>query len=148
MAALYFSEQLVATSDIPGVLSNQLIDKEIIITYEHFKNKYYTIIIYDEEQVHSLTINIKGENIESGDVLVDYVYFQYKPKNYNALIYIYEQLGKIPLPKKDFDMIKFIHHYNLKLLYRIEFMILQKLEKKPNIFSPRSFYTKLREYKK
>ena len=32
MALLYFGEQLVAKSDVPGVLSTQLINEEIVIT--------------------------------------------------------------------------------------------------------------------
>ena len=146
MALLYFGEQLVAKSDVPGVLSTQLINEEIVITYPHKKNKYYTAIIYDDRDVHSLIINIIEDQLETGEILVEYQPFTNRPCNYNAVIYIYEQLNKLPLPEDDFDMDKFIVKHKLKLLYTIDFTILQKIKPKPNVFSNRYFNTKLREY--
>ena len=146
MASVYFNETLIAKSGIPGVLSPQLINEEIIITYTHSIKKYYTVIMYDDQEVHSLLINIKGEDLESADILVEYKAFEPKSSNYGAIIYIYEQLGKIPLPNDDFDMEKFILNYKLKLLFSVEFSILQKINKKPNVFSNRYFNTKLRQY--
>ena len=128
MANLYFSETLIAKTDVPGVLSNQLINEEIVITYPHKKNKYYTVLIYDQNNIHSLIINIKGDQMEKGDVLVEYEPFKHKPHNYIAVIYIYEQVNKIPLTilQDEFDMEKFILEHQLTLLYTIEFTILQK----------------------
>src|SRR5947208_390558 len=111
MAALYFNEQLIAKSGIPGILPNQLINEEIVITYPHKKNKYYTAIIYDQDHIHALVINIVGDEFESGDILVEYEPFQSRMYNYNGVIYIYEQLGKIRIPNDDFDMEIFVQQY-------------------------------------
>ena len=146
MASVYFNETLIAKSGIPGVLASSLINEEIIITYTHSLKKFYTVIMYDDQEVHSLLINVKGEDLDSADILVEYQPFEPKASNYNAVIYVYEQLGQIPLPNDDFDMPKFIINYKLKLLHTIEFSILQKVQKKPNVFSNRYFNTKLRQY--
>lgn len=146
MASVYFNETLIAKSGIPGILSSQLINEEIIITYDHSIKKYYTVIMYDDQEIHSLLINVKGEDLDSGDVLVEYQPFISKASNYGAVIYIYEQMSKIPLPDDDFDMEKFIIKYKLKLLYHVEFFILQKVIQKPNVYSSRYFRTKLRNY--
>ncbi len=147
MALLYFAEQLVAKSDVPGVLPNQLINEEIVVTYPYKKNKYYTAIIYDDREVHSLIINIIGDQLETGEILVEYQPFEHKESNYSAVVCIYEQVSKLLLPDDDFDMDKFIIKHKLKLLYTIDFMILQKINPKPNVFSSRYFNTKMRQYK-
>jgi len=146
MAKLYFNQQLIATSTLHGIVGENLVNEEIIITYPHQK-KFYTIIIYDQNDIHSLLINVKGDNLNTGDILVEYLPFKIRSVNYDATIYIYEQLDKIPLPKDDFDMIEFSETYRLKLLYTIEFTILQSLEKKPNIYSNRVFNQKMKSYK-
>lgn len=147
MAKLYFNQQLVATSNLHGIVGENLINEEIIITYPHQK-KFYTVIIYDQNDIHSLLINVKGDNLNTGDILVEYLPFKLRTINYDATIYIYEQLDKIPLPKDDFDMIEFSEKYQLKLSFTIEFTILQSLEIKPNIYSSRVFSQKLKHYKK
>lgn len=147
MSKLYFKEQLIATSSVHGVLSSKLVNEEIIITYPASNKKFYTVIIYDQNDIHSLLINVKGNQLETGDVLVEYIPFKIRTINYDAIIYIYEQKSKIPLPSDDFDMEEFIKTYELKELYMIEFTILQQLEKKPNIYSNRVYMQKLKSLK-
>lgn len=147
MAQLYFNENLIAKSSLHGILSSNLVNEEIVITYPHKKNKFYTIIIYDQNDVHSLLINVKGDNFKTGDILVEYMPFKIRLINYDAIIYIYEQPDKIPLPNDDFDMEQFTLENKLNLLYEIEFTILQNLEKKPNIYSSRVFNQKLKMIK-
>ena len=79
--------------------------------------------------------------------MVEFIPFKIRLINYDAIIYIYEQQGKIPLPDDDFDMEQFTEEYKLNLLYVIEFTILQQLEKKPNIYSTRVFNQKLKTCK-
>jgi hypothetical protein len=147
MAKLYFNEQLIATSSVHGIVGDNLINEEIVITYPNLKKKYYTVIIYDQNDIHSLLINVKGDDLTTGDILVEYIPFKIRLINYDATVYIYEQLNKIPLPDDDFDFEEFNNKYQLKLLYTIEFTILQKLEKKPNIYSNRVYYQKLKKLK-
>lgn len=147
MAQLYFHENLIANSSVHGILSSNLVNEEIVVTYPHKKNKFYTIIIYDQNDVHSLLINVKGDKFNTGDILVEYMPFKIRLINYDAIIYIYEQLEKIALPDDDFDMEQFSIDNKLQLLYEIEFTILQELEKKPNIYSSRVFNQKLSKIK-
>ncbi len=147
MSKLYFKEQLIATSSIHGILSPKLVNEEIIIVYPASNKTFYTVIIYDQNDIHSLIINVKGNNLETGDILVEYLPFKIRLINYDAVIYIYEQKGKIPLPSDDFDMEDFIQKYQLKQLYHIEFTILQQLETKPNIYSSRVFNQKMKALK-
>jgi hypothetical protein len=147
MAKLYYDTQLIATSEIHGVLGYHLVNEEIIITYNHKKNKYYTIIIYDENIIHALLINIKGDDLSTGDIIVEYVPFENKGFNYESTIYIYEQPNKLPLPEDDFDMETYSKNNKLKLLYVIDFMILQKIHRKPNIYSKRVYINKLKQIK-
>lgn len=128
MAQLYFNNQLIATDTIHGVLNSSLVNEEIVITYNHKKNKYYTIIMYDDSNVNSMIINVKGDNFDTGDIIVDYNSFIVKPVNYDATIFIYEQLHKNKLPTDDFDMENYATIYKLTLLHIIEFTILQKLK--------------------
>jgi hypothetical protein len=146
MAQLYFDHQLVATDQLDGVISSNLIDKTMDILYKHKKNKFYTIFMYDEEVVHFFKINIKGELIDTGEDLVDEEPLVAKPYNYNTVIHIYEQPRKLPLPKDDFDMTDYVNKHQLHLLYKIEFTILQQLNVKPNIFSNRTFNSKLQQH--
>jgi hypothetical protein len=143
MAQLYFNGQLVATSSINGVLSHHLVRDEIVITFDHKINKFHTILIYDDETVHLMMINVKGDDLESGEVIVDYVPFDNKVFNYHAYVLIYEQPKKLSLPMDDFDMEDYITNNKLKLIYTIHFTILQKLDRKPNLFSNRVYNKKL-----
>ncbi|HSW77045.1 MAG TPA: hypothetical protein VLG50_08355 [Candidatus Saccharimonadales bacterium] len=147
MAKLYFHDQLVATSDEHGILGANLSHEEIVITYPHRKNKHYTVIMYDDNDVHSLLININGDDLSTGDILVDYHPFVSKLFNYDAMIYIYEQPSILPLPSDDFDMEDYTVKNNLILLYKIEFTVLQMKLIKPNLFSTRTFNQKIKLYK-
>jgi len=144
MAKLYFNEQLIASTSTHGILSPGLVNEEIIITYKYKKNMFYTVIIYDQNEIHSLIINVKGDNLNTGDILVEYMPFKIRLINYDAVIYIYEQPNKLKLPHSDFDMDEFTINNQLQLLYEIEFTILQQLEKKPNIYSSRVYNLKLK----
>lgn len=148
MAQLYFNDQLIANSSCHGILSHQLANEEIVIHYTHHAKKYYTVIMYDDRHIHSMIINVKGDDLENGDVLVEYTPFEIRRVNYGALVCIYEQPTRLPLPNDDFDMEKFTKDNKLKSLYTIAFTVLQKIEKKPNIYSNRVFNTKLKQYKK
>lgn len=128
MASLYVHGQLIATNEIHGILGNNLIHDKMTITYNHKKSKFYTLIIYDVDHIHNMVINIKGDNIEKGDAIVDFVPFNLKHINYDIIICIYEQPHKLPLPEDDFDMITYAQQYKLQLLYTIEFTILRKIE--------------------
>jgi len=90
-----------------------------------------------------MIINIKGDDIESGEVIVDYTPFVNKLFNYDAYVLIYEQPKLLPLPQDDFDMLQYIKNYKLKLIYTIDFTILQKLDRKPNLFSNHVYNKKL-----
>lgn len=128
MAQVYFNDQLIATDTIHGVLHHALANEEIVITYEHKKNKYYTIIMYDDN-VHSMIINVKGDDFDTGDIIVDYAPFVIGNKNYDVTIFIYEQVMKNKLPTNDFDMETYAKEHKLTLLYVIEFTVLQRIKK-------------------
>jgi hypothetical protein len=148
MAQLYFNEQLIAKSNVSGILGHHLMDDEIVITYPHKPKKYYTIVMYDDQTIHSLIINVKGDDLETGDIIVDYVPFIPKNIHYEANVLIYEQPKKCPLPLDDFDMEDYIKQHKMTLLYTIDFTILQKLERKPNLFSNHVYRSKLVNVKK
>lgn len=141
------NEQLIATTDVPGVLGSHLRDAEIIITYPYDDDNYYTVIIYDDNDIHALLINVEQDDLETGDVLVEYKPFDLHLFNYDVVIYIYQQPTQLPLPFDDFDMDEFVAQNNLILLHKIEFMVLQKLETKPNIYSLRYYNQKLKSIK-
>lgn len=128
MASLYVHGQLIATNEIHGILGNNLIGDKMDIIYSHKKTKYYTIIIYDVDHVHNMIINIKGNDFKNGDALVDYVPFDMKHINYDIIICIYEQPGKLPLPEDDLDMEIYTKINKLKLLYTIEFTVLMNIK--------------------
>lgn len=128
MASLYVHGQLIATNEIHGILGNNLIGDKMDIIYSHKKTKYYTIIIYDVDHVHNMIINIKGNDFKHGDALVDYVPFDMKHINYDIIICIYEQPGKLPLPEDDLDMEIYAKINKLKLLYTIEFTVLMNIK--------------------
>lgn len=148
MAQLYFNEQLVAKTNVSGILGHHLIDDEIVITYPHNVRKFYTIVMYDDETIHSLIMNIKGDDLETGDVIVEYIPFNPKSINYDANILIYEQPKKLSLPLDDFNMDDYIQKNKLDLLYTIDFTILQKIDRKPNIYSNHVYNRKLISVKK
>ena len=125
MANLYFNGQLIATSTITGILNPALIDTDIAITYKTDDKKYYSILMFDDTLIHSLMINIKGHDLTTGDILVDYIPYSVKNKNYDATVYIYEQPKKLKIPPDDFDMDEFIKNHSLNLLYKIEFLVLK-----------------------
>lgn len=147
MAALYINEQLIATSDHHGVVGSNLLDGEYIISYTNKKTKYYTLLIFDDNDVHSLIINIRGDDLETGQELVDFLPFQARSFNYDVTIVIYEQPKKLSLPGDDFDMERYIVDQHLVMIYKIEFTVLLKYEKRPNVYSTRSFNQKLKLYK-
>jgi len=147
MAQLYFNEQLIATSSTHGILGHHFINSDIVITYQHHPKKYYTVVMNDLEQIHSLIINIKGDQLDTGDILVDYIPFKHKTNNYDGQILIYQQPHHLSIPSNDFDMEQFVSDHHLKLLYVIDFTVLQKLERKPNLFSQRVYTTKLTKIK-
>jgi hypothetical protein len=147
MAQLYFNEQLIATDTLHGVLGAHLVNEEVVITYDHKKNKFYTIIIYDNNDVHSLMINVKGDDLATGEIIVDFAPFNIRTVNYEAAICIYEQPRKLPLPDDDFDMEMYQNDNKLKLIYVIEFTVLQSLTRKPNIYSNRVYNSKLKNHK-
>lgn len=128
MASLYVEDQLIATNELHGVLGNSLVNEEMVITYTHKKNKYYSIIIYDDEKIHSMIINIRGDNFLTGEIIVEFEPFDIKKNNYNAIIYIYEQPSKMPLPNDDFDMLDYAKENNLTLLYTIDFTVMHQLK--------------------
>lgn len=130
MASLYVHGQLIATNEIHGVLGNNLINDKMVITYDHKKSKYYTVIIYDVDHIHNLIINVKGEDLTKGDTIVDFVPFGTKHVNYDIIISIYEQPRKLPLPEDDFDMPIYTQQHKLQLLYTIEFTVLKYITKK------------------
>jgi hypothetical protein len=134
MAQVYFNDQLIATDSIHGVLHHSLLNEEIVITYQHKKNKYYTIIMYADD-VHSMIINVKGDDFDTGDIIVEYAPFRTKNINYDATIFIYEQINKNKLPANDFDLVQYAKENKLTLLYVIEFTILQHIKRKTKSYN-------------
>jgi hypothetical protein len=143
MAQLYFNEQLIATSSVHGILGHHLMNEEIVITYQHSPKKYYTIVMNDANQIHSFIINIKGDQLETGDIIVDYIPFEHQSANYDGQILIYQQPKPLVIPMADFDMDDYVKQNKLKLIHVIDFTVLQKLERKPNLFSNRVYTNKL-----
>ena len=147
MAKLYVNEQLIATSEAPGILAPQFANGEFIITYDHKPKKYYTVIIYDDNDIHTLLFNVRGDDLSTGDELVEFLPFQIRKFNYDVGVSIYLQPSVLGLPGDDFDMEEYVVDNQLQLLYVIEFTILQKYENRPNIYSTRTFNQKLKMYK-
>jgi len=148
MAKLYIHDHLVATSDVCGVLGEPMRDGNMVITYPYQDKKYYTIIIYDDNDIHSLRINVIKDNLNTGDVLVDYKPFHVYLFNYDVIVYIYEQDCIVPIPSDDFDMDDFVKQHHLVLMYKMELLVLQKIEFKPNLFSNRYLNQKLKRLRK
>src|SRR5437868_3875380 len=147
MAKLYMNAQLIACSDVPGVLGPTMADGDIVMTYPCQKDCYYSVIIYDDNDIHSLLINVVGDDLETGDALVDYKPFTIHLFNYDVIVYVYKQQGKLPLPDDDFDMDEFVLQNTLILLYKMEVLVLQKLNLKPNVLSTRYLNQKLKALK-
>ena len=147
MAQLYFDHQLIATSESHGILAPNMLTKDFSLVYKANANKYYTIIIHDENDVHLFLLNVLGNDLTKGDEVVTYMPFETKKYNNDVTVCIYEQ-PKLIHVDDDFDLDPFIVNHKLKLRYLIDFTILQKIEKKPNIFSNRVFNQKLKSYKK
>lgn len=126
---LYINNQLVATSDSPGFYDAEQL-QEISIKYPSKKKDLYTIIIYDDNDVHLLVINVKRDDLTTGDHLVEFTPFKVYPFNYDCIVYIYEQPGILQPPSSDFDMDVFSEQHKLKLMYTLEIQILQQLDTK------------------
>ena len=146
MAQLYFNNQLIATSDTHGVLSPNIMNDKFTIVYKTNPKKYYSIIIYNDDTVYLFLINVKGIDLSTGQPVVDYIPFPLKSKNNEITLCIYEQKNHLKV-KDEFEFEEFITYNQLKLIHLIDFTILQKIDKQPNIFSNRVFYQKLKALK-
>lgn len=130
--ALYFGGQMVARNQTHGVVTGDLITKEMVITYPFLKTKFYTILIYGDQDVYTLCINVKEDKIKNGEMLIDPITIKSKTYPYDISVSIYEQPKRLPLPPDDFDMEEYIEKQKLECLYTMDFTVLPLMKEKIN----------------
>ena len=136
---VYFNNQPIKNGEI---ISYELSQKSILITYDLPSDSLYTIIVYDvsapsglhpvnSPYLHYLESNII--NKQSGDEISSYVPPE-PPKDSGIHIYIieiYEQKKKIPkftiVKREQYRLDRFINGFNLKLVDRFIFQVTLKL---------------------